>query len=161
MSFQKLFWQKVKKLDGDDACWLWTAATNASGYGIVGVGRSSRLAHRVAYEMTNGPIPAGKLLRHRCDTPSCVRPDHMTPGSDKENMQDQIQRGRRASKKGSQNGRAKLTREQVVEIRRRYVRGQTRIVDLAAEFGVGKSQIWNIVSGREWNEYPNQLAMSN
>lgn len=77
------FWAKVRKTDG---CWLWTASTNGRpGYGIFrgGVGRdkygSSRwaLAHRFAYELAHGPIPAGMEIDHRCRTRLCVNPAHM------------------------------------------------------------------------------------
>lgn len=153
MSYQARFWAKVQKAGGD-RCWIWTAAKNKLGYGLFGIGRRSLLAHRVAYELTHGSIADGMLIRHRCDNPSCVRPDHLLQGTDADNMRDSIERGRRASSKGTQNGRAKLTVEQVREIRRRYLAGSTTILVLAGQFGVGKSQIYNIVSNAQWNEMP-------
>ena len=112
------------------------------------------LAHRYAYEALRNENLDGRLLRHTCDNPSCVNPDHLIPGTSLENMADQVARGRRADFKGTRNPRAKLNVEQVAEIRKRYVPGRVLIIDLAAEFQVSKSQIWNIVSGREWNESP-------
>ncbi len=153
MNFQDRFWAKVQKPSGD-GCWFWTGARNKLGYGLFGVGRRSELAHRVAYKLVYGAIPEGALLRHRCDNPSCVRPDHLLPGDNLSNMQDSVERGRRASRKGTLNGRAKLTGDQVQEIRRLYAAGNTTILVLAARFGMGKSQIYNIVSGAQWNEVP-------
>lgn len=154
MNFQDRFWSKV---DRSGECWEWQAARNRLGYGLVGVGRKSVLAHRVAYELTKGPIPKQMLVRHRCDNPSCVRPDHLIIGTPLDNVRDSIDRGRRASFKGMRNGRVKLTDEQVREIRRLYAMGNTTILLLASQFGVSKSQIYNIISGaqrREWNEVP-------
>jgi hypothetical protein len=66
------FWARVEKTDG---CWLWTGYRDRSGYGFAG----RRLAHRVAYEWTKGPIPTGLDLDHLCRTPACVNPDHLEP----------------------------------------------------------------------------------
>lgn len=57
-------------------CWMWTGA-RAGGYGIVKRTGSSRLVHRVVYELLHGPIPAGVEPDHLCRTPACVRPDHL------------------------------------------------------------------------------------
>lgn len=150
------FWAKVAQ-PNENGCREWRASRNKLGYGIFGVGRSSRLAHRIAYELTYGEITGGRLLRHTCDNPACCEPSHLVPGSDLDNMADCIERGRRASQAGEANGNRKLSAKQVNEIRHRYAAGGVTIVALGAEYGVGKSQIYNIVSGaqwREWNEVP-------
>lgn len=153
MNYQDRFWSKVQKADGD-GCWVWIAAKNRLGYGLFGFERKSMLAHRVAFVLTYGPIPDGVLLRHRCDNPACVRPDHLLPGDNAANTQDAIERGRRPVFKGMKNGRAKLTDDQVREIRQRYDAGGTTILILAAQFGMSKSQIYNIVTCAQWNEVP-------
>lgn len=68
------FWSKVTTTD---SCWLWTAACGADGYGRFGVGKQSKLAHRVAYEATHGPIPTGMVLDHLCFVRRCVNPEHL------------------------------------------------------------------------------------
>ena len=94
------FWPRVEKTDG---CWLWKGATDPHGYGRIAVTEAgkkrSKLAHHVAWELTNGPIPEGALLMHQCDTPACVRPDpqHVRPGTQAENMRGCVQRGRHFS----------------------------------------------------------------
>jgi hypothetical protein len=86
------FWEKVDK-SGD--CWLWTASLSGNGYGHISVSLGKfRAAHRVAWEMENGPIPAGMYLCHRCDTPRCVRPSHMFVGTPSDNMKDCAAKGR-------------------------------------------------------------------
>jgi hypothetical protein len=68
------FWSKVNRTND---CWFWTGNTNDVGYGRVRVGRHLKAAHRIAWELTNGPIPDGAIIRHRCRRPGCVRPDHL------------------------------------------------------------------------------------
>jgi hypothetical protein len=86
------FWAKVRKGDG---CWEWQGATR-HGYGTVWVAEAGgmRLAHRIAWELTNGPIPDGLLACHHCDNRVCVRPDHLFLGTYADNAQDMSRKGR-------------------------------------------------------------------
>lgn len=81
------FWQKVDK-SGD--CWLWTASTRGNGYGqaTVALGKQG-YAHRFSYEITNGPIPAGFVIDHKCHNILCVKPGHLQAVSQGENQQNQ------------------------------------------------------------------------
>lgn len=88
------FWKKVNKGEG---CWEWTAARSADGYGVIGAGgRGGPLlrAHRVSYEIHNGPVPIGMYVCHHCDNPPCVRPDHLYAGTNQQNQLDAVKRGR-------------------------------------------------------------------
>jgi hypothetical protein len=93
------FWTKVERLEGE-GCWLWTATRSAgrgdrsNWYGSVRVNNAMRRAHRVAWELTYGPIPDGLKVLHRCDTPPCVRPDHLFLGTDLDNALDRNAKGR-------------------------------------------------------------------
>jgi len=86
------FWSKVDKT-GD--CWLWTAAQNRHGYGDFYVSRTFHtMAHRFSWALHYGPIPEGLFVCHRCDTPLCVRPDHLFVGTTQDNMADMMRKGR-------------------------------------------------------------------
>lgn len=87
LTLEPRFWAKVKKTPG---CWVWTASTNSHGYGQFRVDGRMRRAHRVAWEMTNGPIPAGMSLDHRCANPLCVNPAHLRVTTRSQNMQHRI-----------------------------------------------------------------------
>lgn len=92
------FYSKV--LLGDD-CWLWQGARGGSlRYGMFSMGsrtdgtKRAHFAHRVSWELWNGPIPPGQLVLHRCDVPTCVRPDHLFLGSQQDNLADARSKGR-------------------------------------------------------------------
>lgn len=117
----------------DTPCWIWKLSRDRDGYGVEWDGRSMRRAHRVAFERDRGTIPAGLTLDHLCRERSCVRPDHLEPVSQAENC-----------RRGS---RAKLTIEQVDEIRR--ARGSQRVI--ARRYGISVSQVSRIKRGKSWN----------
>lgn len=89
------FWAKVAKTP---TCWLWTASVSGGGGMKHGQaswpGRSPQKAHRLAWELTRGPIPAGQQVNHHCDRPLCCNPDHLYLGSQRDNMRDASERGR-------------------------------------------------------------------
>lgn len=85
------FWVKAEKSAG---CWNWMALRNPSGYGVVNFKNKTRLAHRVAWELTHGEIPVGMYACHTCDNPSCINPDHLFLGTQADNMRDMMEKGR-------------------------------------------------------------------
>lgn len=92
---EERFWPKVQKTD---TCWLWTASLNDRGYGqfkvLPGQGHAPMKAHRFSWELHFGPIPAGLVVCHRCDVPSCVNPAHLFIGTQGDNLRDMSAKGR-------------------------------------------------------------------
>ena len=86
------FWEKVQKKSG--GCWTWLGAKNNQGYGNFNVGGKFERAHRIAYCLSIGEVPAGLFVLHHCDNPSCVNPKHLFLGTQKDNMQDCLKKGR-------------------------------------------------------------------
>jgi hypothetical protein len=141
------FWPKVVKSDG---CWEWSGAINPFGYGLFQIGHGDphyRGAHRVSWQMHNGPIPDGKLVCHHCDNRRCVRPDHLFLGTIQDNIRDRDAKARQA--RGERSASSKLTKDQVVEIRHRH-RAGAKIRDLAIEFRMSYPAISDITGGRKW-----------
>lgn len=109
------FWDNVDKSGGPGACWPWRFATSDEGYGIVKFKHKTRQAHRVAYELTFGPLDRSQVVRHLvCDNPPCCNPSHLKPGTHADNVADRVAKGRSAV--GTRNGRSKLDPEKVREI---------------------------------------------
>jgi hypothetical protein len=96
VSFAEYFWQRTA-VAGE--CVEWQAARYPSGYGKVSYQGRGVYAHRVAWQLTNGPIPAGLWILHHCDNPRCVKPDHLYAGTAKDNAEDRENRGRGKSRR--------------------------------------------------------------
>lgn len=142
------FWPKVDRSGGPDACWPWTASRLKRGYGRFFVDPATRrleLSHRVAWELTYGPIPTGLLACHSCDNPPCCNPLHLFLGSHYDNMMD------RASKR--RNGE-RLSPEAVEEIRRLYDVAGLPFQAIALRFAVAPSTISRAYYGKTWKESP-------
>lgn len=152
---EERFWASVNK-DGptmphmDSPCWTWKLWIGKDGYGRISIFTKLTLAHRFSYELHYGPIPNGLDILHACDNPSCVNPDHLTPGTHQANMQDMVKRGRHIAHRGEQNNTSKLTQSQVDEIRKRYMSANVTQVQLAKDYGVTQAAIWYILKGRNW-----------
>lgn len=151
---QERFWDKVdfSSAAAGSACLEWAAGGLSCGYGMFSCVRNGHrrlhLAHRIAYEYEYGPIPEGMHVCHRCDNRRCVRAEHLFLGTDRDNNHDMIRKGRARHPSGEESGSAKLTWEQVQEIRRLYSSGVTRATTLAAMFGVCRGNIHAIVTGK-------------
>jgi hypothetical protein len=146
------FWRYVQK-GSDDQCWLWTGTKSSYGYGQICASRNPirfKLAHRLSYEIHKGPIPpTANVVRHSCDTPLCVNPNHLYAGTQADNLADMDAKGRRrtGSRVGAMNGRAVVTPDDVYKIRQ----SDESYAKLAKTFGVSRGTIASIVKRRDWS----------
>jgi len=145
----KRFLSKVE-IDGS-GCWLWTAYLN-DGYGMFSIANKMRRAHRLSYEMLVGEIPDGMLVLHSCHTKHCVNPNHLRVGTQLENMRDMFDAGRNPVMHGDRNPAAKLTANQVDEIRRIASAGNHSQREIAKKFGVVQGTVSRILLGDGWNK---------
>lgn len=166
--FVVLFWSKVKK---SAKCWEWQRGKTKAGYGQIqcrSISQAPMLAHRVSWELKNGPIPDGLHVLHECDNPACVRPKHLFLGTQIDNNNDRDRKGRVAS--GNRNGArtrrgrnpfvrnrgsglknekhpmAKLTDAQVEELRREFASGVIKR-HLAKKYGISETHTGRLVKG--------------
>ncbi len=134
----------------ETGCWEWAGNTfHSFGYGQLRILGKGREAHTVAYEVWRGEIPEGMLVRHTCDNPPCINPEHLILGTHQDNHDDMVDRGRELS--GEINPMAKLTEEDVLDIRLLTGMGATR-TDTAKAFGVSQATVTNIVLRKTWKK---------
>jgi hypothetical protein len=138
----------MKKVDKTETCWLWTACKDEGGYGHFRLGNKMPPAHRVSFEHFKEPILQGLNVNHTCDNPPCVNPEHLWQGTQKEGIVDRDSKGRQM--KGEKQCLAKLTEQQVLDIRTKYIpRVYTQIM-LMKEYNIGKSTVKQIIQRRTW-----------
>lgn len=140
----------MAKVDQSADCWIWTARKTPQGYGRFSLHGVNKLAHRVAFELFQGPI-GGLHVLHRCDNPSCVNPDHLWLGTNADNVADKVVKGRTPDLAGSRNPNSKLSAEDVLEIRCQFMSGVGR-AELAKRYGVCAPYINQIATKKVWRQ---------
>lgn len=160
MAARRSFLDNITKTE---TCWLWNGSRDGHGYGQVRVNGAKRMATHVSLGLHRGIlVPKGKLVCHKCDNPRCVNPEHLFVGTYKNNYDDMVSKGRRKTPStinprtgkiehitGEKNSQSKLTELAVIDIRKRAVRGNQRL--LASEYGVHHSLVQQVVKRRIWN----------
>ena len=154
---KKRFWNKVIKVD-DNECWSWDAYKLKDGYGRFRLDHRMMLAHRMSWIIEHGKnIPDGLQVCHACDNPSCVNPTHLFLGTQSENMNDCVDKGRLGERKGECNRNSRLTKENVVDIRKEYkkiipggLRADNFIMENAKRYGVTFRTVQSVVYRQSW-----------
>lgn len=142
-------WRRVI-IDQPDECWPWTGRRIPGWHGQINVSGVAVLTHRLAWELTNGPVPDGLFVLHTCDNPPCCNPGHLFLGTRADNSADMKSKGRQTH--GEKNPRAVLTWEQVVAMRSIGQAVPTK--DLAGMMGVSPRTVRDVLEGRTWQTTP-------
>jgi hypothetical protein len=129
-------------------CWAWKGRRDGDGYGTFTCFGESFRAHRMVYELFVGPIPDGYVVMHSCDHPWCVNPEHLSAGTELQNIQDKVSKNRQP--RGETNGAASLSESQAIEILHEYKLGSSSYKSLAQRFGVTKTCIAMLIRGEAW-----------
>lgn len=146
--FEERFWSLVNR---SGACWLWTGSLTALSYGVF-TGRIDGVnfdkAHRYSWALHNGPIPEGKHVLHRCDNRWCVNPEHLWIGTQAENVEDALKKGRHVA--GSRVGTSRFDDETIIAIRM----ADGPIADVARQFGCDYTHVMRIQRSDCWKHLP-------
>lgn len=132
--------------DPNSGCWLWERSTDTQGYGLAWDNGKHITAHRASWTVHKGAIPAGAHVLHKCDTRSCINPDHLFLGDHAANMADKKAKGRAPSTGAEKNGMAKLTNADAIKI----FADKRRLSEIAKEYGVTETTISYIRNGKTW-----------
>lgn len=149
------FWNRIK-IGLNDQCWEWQKAKSRFGYGWLTWNGVCTGAHRIAWVLTNGEIPEGMCVLHKCDNPPCCNPNHLFLGTRADNCADMRKKGRDkyVGKPGEANSQAKLSKEDVIRIRMIYKRGVITQRMIAAEYGITRESVKDILQGKNWRHIP-------
>lgn len=137
-------------------CWLWLRGKDKDGYGKFSARRAGVVlpgidgrAHRAAYTIYVGPIPAGLHVLHKCDNPSCVNPDHLFVGTNSDNMKDRSAKGRLEQYR-ERNPSNKLSAQQAEQIRDMARRSTLSYKAIGEMYGVCATTVWKINKEMTW-----------
>lgn len=142
---------KVDRSAGPAGCHPWLAP--GEDYGRLKVGEHMFMAHRFGYALYVGPIPPGMQVLHRCDNPPCQNTAHLFLGTNDDNIADKVAKGRQARHtltRGMRSGSAKLTDDDVRQIRALYAAGGVSQRALAARYGLSQSAIGRLLNRQSW-----------
>ena len=153
LTTEERFWRYVEK-KSDHECWNWTGACNNDGYGHLNIKNKTTRITRFSWTLHNGMIPKETpCVLHHCDNPKCVNPNHLFLGTQADNVEDMINKGRdnKARQKGEDNANHKLTLNEVKEIRRLHKKKQLTKKQIGEIFNVHQVTISRICNNKSWH----------
>lgn len=147
--YKKIYWHTSQN------CWLWLGPKSEGPYGRFTIKNALYSPHRVAFVLWNTAIPINMCVCHTCDNPRCVNPSHLFLGTTLDNVRDKIRKnrysrvGNRGRVKGEKNGCAKLTEENIIQIRKLRKAGLT-YKEIGQKFGISRTHTTRICCMRNW-----------
>lgn len=135
-----------------NGCWEFLGPRNAKGYGRLRFQGKKVLVHRKMYELFSGrEIPEYLITLHSCDNPPCINPDHLRPGTHRENTLEAELRGRSRHPLGAENGKSVLNRVSALSMIEDFSTGSFTRRELSAKYGVSTSTVDNVLAQRHWS----------
>jgi len=142
----QFFFKNISHQKHEGGCWIWEGSVCGK-YGFIGVRSCKTKPHRYSYILHHGEIGDGLKVCHKCDNPLCCNPEHLFLGTSMENSRDMVSKGRSAS--GERNASAVLTKDQVLDIRRRAFNNESG-ASIARHYSVGTTTVYDIIHRRRW-----------
>lgn len=139
-----MFYERIEKTE---SCWIWKGSKIKSGYGIISFGGKPISAHRLSWKIHHEEIGSDMIVRHLCNNPICVNPEHLAIGTHQDNSDDRVKAGN--SGKGSQNCNSSLNEEDIKKIKNLLVLGISG-AEIGRRFNVSRTTINNIKKQRTW-----------
>lgn len=165
------FWAKINVTENKDECWEWKEYVDKNGYGRFKIGRTFFPSHRVSFSLSKKGKLSSFLVCHKCDNPKCCNPAHLFLGTQQENIDDCIAKGRYITgdkngmvkhpelvTKGDKHHNAKFTDSQIIDIRKIYAEGKTSHKKLGKIYSVSANTIKDIVNGKTWKHLLSETA---
>lgn len=148
------FFALLDMMSAPSGCWIWKGGQTKQGYGKLKPNTNLAVwpVHRYSWAVFNGPIPKGLHVCHNCpggDNPLCCNPDHLFVGTQRDNVHDCMNKGRRVTPRGSQNGQSKLKEADVLLIRKRVANGDMQS-EIAFDFGVSNGAVSCAIHRKTW-----------
>jgi hypothetical protein len=155
--FAKRFWSKVEQ---PHECWEWQGTKGEGGYGQIMYNYQNKRAHRVAYELIFGPIPAGLILMHTCDNPRCVNPFHLKASTPGDNVRDCVCKGRHRTnpRRGGASPMSRMGDAGFERVLSLYSTGLFNFKDLAPVLNVSRPSIESCLKGKTWSHRMKEAA---
>lgn len=148
---EERLYRGIDTTDTSDNCWEYNGykPRGSKSYGYIQIEGRAKIAHRVSYELNKGEIPKGYVVMHSCDNPCCINPAHLSVGTNKDNSQDMVRKGRHKYNIGAESYNTKFKDEDIIEIRKKLLDGKS-ISSVSREYGVSWPCIQDIKLKRTW-----------